>query len=252
MHRNYNDCHRVINNTEEKQCIECEQWFLMNDINFGRNKGSGDGFNVRCKSCQRKKNKNYYALTGDHQRELARKRLENEEIKSYQQRYFHFWYIKNREKDKANTNKYREEHPEYVKYHNQKYLDSKNYLTRNNKYRNHEISKIQWELCKQYFDYQCAYCGLPLSEHFYERKGIIKPGDFHKEHIIHDGKNNLKNCVPSCQSCNSKKHTTSFNNWYNPNNPIYNKERYLKIYEWFRYGFKQVLKSTYKPKENKI
>jgi len=82
--------------------------------------------------------------------------------------------------------------------------------------KNHTISKKEWDACNKYFNYECAYCGLPIIEHYFTRKGITKLGNFHKEHVIHDGENNLSNCVPSCGSCNSKKWKFSLEEWYTP------------------------------------
>ncbi|WP_369077330.1 HNH endonuclease [Paenibacillus elgii] len=81
-----------------------------------------------------------------------------------------------------------------------------------------------------YFNFRCAYCGKTWEQN---KKETNK--DLHKDHVIHDGRNDLKNCVPSCANCNSRKHEKSFNTWYNIHNHIYSKERYLKIYNWIRY-----------------
>ena len=35
---------------------------------------------------------------------------------------------------------------------------------------------------------------------------------------IDDGKNDLSNCIPSCESCNSSKNIKTLNNWYNHEN----------------------------------
>jgi hypothetical protein len=70
----------------------------------------------------------------------------------------------------------------------------------------------------------------------------INKQDLHKEHLIDCGRNDLKNCVPSCKSCNSEKHTDSLNNWYNSNNPKYTVEKYLKIYLWIRFECKKYIK----------
>lgn len=87
-------------------------------------------------------------------------------------------------------------------------------------------------MCKQYFNYECAYCGLPLEEHYIIYAGNLILGDFHKEHVDHFGSNDLSNCVPACKSCNSSKHDFEFNKWYNTDNHKFNIERYNKIIKW--------------------
>jgi hypothetical protein len=65
---------------------------------------------------------------------------------------------------------------------------------------------------------------LNIEDHYTtKRQQKIKSG-FHKEHVIHTEKNNIKNCIPSCKSCNCKKWTSTLNGWYNENNPIYSYE----------------------------
>lgn len=107
---------------------------------------------------------------------------------------------------------------------------------------NHDISEKEWEACKKYFNYKCAYCGMPLEDHWVQYAGKMILGDFHKEHKIHDGSNGLENCIPACKSCNSSKHTAIFEEWYNIHNPNFTKSRYNKIIKWCTEDYKQYLK----------
>jgi 5-methylcytosine-specific restriction endonuclease McrA len=109
-------------------------------------------------------------------------------------------------------------------------------------HKNHKISAKEWKACKEYFNNQCAYCGLPIEEHYIIYKGERKLGDFHKEHVIHNGKNDLSNCVPSCKSCNSQKWEYKFEDWYNENNSVYGTERLNKIYRWLNEDYKSCIK----------
>ena len=84
------------------------------------------------------------------------------------------------------------------------------------------VRSFQEEL-KKYFNNECAYCGLPLSEHYFTRKGVTKLGDFHKEHVDHEGLNDLSNCVPSCSECNSEKNKKIFEKWMEMNKMEMNK-----------------------------
>jgi hypothetical protein len=87
-------------------------------------------------------------------------------------------------------------------------------------HRNHDISNLEWELCKEYFDHSCAYCGLSEKVH----KEIYKQ-QLHKEHVDHKGANDLSNCVPACRICNSLKHIFMLEDWYSETNERFNKDR---------------------------
>lgn len=163
---------------------------------------------------------------------------------------------------KARAIKYQKDNPEkfkgYMKKQNSKpsmkaakvkiskeFRDSGKYLEwqRNNKdklinYREnreikrHNITKDEWQMCKLYFDDSCAYCGLHINEHFIKYAGEIKWTDLHKEHVQHDGANDITNCVPSCKLCNSNKGSMKLEEWYTLDNPVYNKDRLKIIYIW--------------------
>lgn len=53
--------------------------------------------------------------------------------------------------------------------------------------KNHIISDTEWNCCKEYFNNQCAYCGLLHKDHFISRKGKKIKSDFHKEHVDDQG-----------------------------------------------------------------
>jgi len=98
------------------------------------------------------------------------------------------------------------------------------------KEKKHDIDDEEWGYCLEYFNNSCAYCEMTWEEHF-----VTYGQDLHKEHIIHDGRNDIKNCVPSCRVCNSEKKLESFNNWFNIENEKYKRIRYLRIYKWLRF-----------------
>jgi hypothetical protein len=105
------------------------------------------------------------------------------------------------------------------------------------KEKKHDISLKEWYWCLSYFNNSCAYCGLTWEEHM-----VLYGEDLHKEHIIHDGRNDIKNCVPACKVCNSEKSERSLNNWYNDkNNKKYRRIFYLKIYTWLRYDVQKFI-----------
>lgn len=97
----------------------------------------------------------------------------------------------------------------------------------------HYVSEDEWESCKKYFDYKCAYCGIDES-----KAKTLQGQYFHKEHVDHNGANDLSNCVPACRSCNSKKWEFSFEYWYDSTNAVFDEARYNKILDWLNRDYK--------------
>lgn len=96
----------------------------------------------------------------------------------------------------------------------------------------HEITEIQWEKCKKYFNNQCAYCGMSETDHLTKYRQRL-----HKEHVDHEGKNDLSNCIPSCRKCNSSKGNKPFGDWYSETSLFTNEfsnERLKKIKCWLK------------------
>jgi hypothetical protein len=121
---------------------------------------------------------------------------------------------------------------------------SKQYGIKREQHKKHIISSKEWIACKTYFKNCCAYCGLPIEEHFYTRLGITKQGDFHKEHKEDEGANDLSNCVPSCGKCNSSKWKFVFEEWYVEFNPVFSKTRLNRINKWVNGGYKKYIEEN--------
>lgn len=242
----YNKIHRINKNGQlEKKCSVCEEWLLSDTEHFYKNKnGTLDGLTPRCRECAKKEQNQY--------------RVEHIEEQKIRHRK---WHIKNRESEIKKKIEYNNEHKaekqEYAKQWRQSDNGRKIMRYHGRKYSNkaHSITKKEWKNCKDYFsneygEWACAYCGLTISKH---RESYNQ--DFHKEHVNPDGRNDLKNCIPSCKRCNTSKHQDSFNDWYNPNNPVYTYERYHKICQWFQYDCKKYItkkktKGKYTKKKN--
>lgn len=106
----------------------------------------------------------------------------------------------------------------------------------------HEITLSEWEDCKKYFNHRCAYCNLKIEEHYVKnRLGNMILGDFHRDHVDHEGTDDLSNCVPSCKSCNGSKWTFELNEWYSTSNSIFSEERLEKINCWLKDDYKDFL-----------
>lgn len=205
--------------TETKTCTIClEEKPLIAYYHQDKKKASGEKYVYivpYCKKCASRK-----SLESNYDRELKK-----EGSRLWKQR------AENKESVSNSHRKYRES----GKY-NEWQDNNKDRLVAYRMYREmhkkHEISTSEWKDCKNYFDSECAYCGLHISEHFIRYAGELKWTDFHKEHVDHKGDNDLSNCVPSCKSCNSRKHSFEFSEWYCKDNPVFSLERKDKINRW--------------------
>lgn len=108
-------------------------------------------------------------------------------------------------------------------------------------HRNHSITSNEWDNCKNYFNYRCAYCSLKIEDHYVIFRGKLVWSDFHREHVDHKGENDLSNCIPACKSCNCSKHTHGLEDWYNESNENYKEERLHKINQWINKDFKKFI-----------
>lgn len=90
----------------------------------------------------------------------------------------------------------------------------------------HSFTDEQWQNCLSFFNNSCAYCGMTEKQHLktYEQR-------LHKEHVEHDGSNDIDNCVPSCKSCNSSKFTHTMEIWYKTQ-PYFDEKRLAQIWLW--------------------
>jgi hypothetical protein len=60
----------------------------------------------------------------------------------------------------------------------------------------------------------------------------------HKDHVDHQGYNDLRNAVPACRSCNDSKHTNSLDEWYKQQK-FFDEDKYNKIISWINEGYKE-------------
>lgn len=94
-------------------------------------------------------------------------------------------------------------------------------------HKQHKISKQELAILYNYANNSCMYCGISeaKAKELYRQK-------LHKDHAVNEGSNKIDNCILACKSCNSSKHKMNWDEWYIPENPIYNIERYNKIRNW--------------------
>jgi hypothetical protein len=199
--------------------------------NFYLDKNSLDGYAMRCKQCTKHKYDNLDKLDKNESKKVKsekikepkakKKPLSDEELRAKnKQRHFNY-YWKNKEKI-IERRKIRKDNG--YKYSSEKEKKSK--VVRNQKRRANlknlpnSFTLEQWEYCKMYFDNKCCYCGedAPLQqEHFIP--------------VSNNGPFTADNILPSCGSCNVKKHDKDFFEWY-PTEPFYSKENETKILKY--------------------
>lgn len=240
----YNKEHKEINGVIFKHCSRHNEyfpnedsWIESNEDNFYPSSNSKEGLNPYCKKCEKFKNAKY---TKEHPEMHAKamKKITNTEHtklvsgkRSKRRRAdgsFLEW--QRSEQGKASSKKSREKR----------------------QYKEHTINEKEWQSCKEYFNYDCAYCGIHIENNYFTRLGITKLGDFHKEHVNHEGSNELDNCVPSCQSCNSSKHEYNIEEWY-VQQDSFSEDRLNKIYRWINGDWKKfyIEKKLKKPRIKK-
>ena len=239
-HRKYNDYHRTINNIVQKQCIDCNEWFDMNKLNFGRDGKNKDKFNIRCKECLRIKDQAYYDRNRDKLLQqatdyaLTNRDKQNAQKLEYYRQHKEQFHEKHREYCEDNPEKVKEDYKAWQKKNPDKCRDY------NLKHRQHDITEKEWMSCLNAFDNTCAYCGLPIEKHIVKRNGKYIIMNFHKEHVDDKGYNDLRNAVPSCQRCNSGKHQDSLEEWY-LKQKFFSIDRYIKIMWWINEGYKEFI-----------
>lgn len=234
---------RENNNIIERQCTQCQEWKPeTTEYYYMHNKSKPEkGFQPECKKCAIKR--------------ASKNRIDNIEIrKAYdKQRYLNdpnYFYTMNKKDFEERSDFYKN----FMTAWRRDNLDKVNQYSLNHRqHKKHNITNEQWIACKEYFkdedgNYCCAYCGLRIQDHNRMYAGKIQYIDLHKEHIDDDGSNELDNCIPSCQSCNSSKREYEFEEWYNSNNDrrggeVFTQERLDKIIKWTTEDYKQYLKS---------
>lgn len=202
-----------------KICTKCDIEYPSTTEFFYR--GTSSPLSSWCKKCQRKQSSKWQA--DNREISLKRKRKHYRENKERYLELVGEWQADNKDKVVKILSDWQRNNKDKVK----------GYRLAREANKKHETPEKEWLRCKEYFNYTCAYCGMSEDSHREKYKQQL-----HKEHVIHSGRNDIKNCVPSCKSCNGSKHAKTLNEWYNESNPVYTSERYLMIYQWIRYDCK--------------
>jgi hypothetical protein len=178
-----------------------------------KRKGEATYYNPKCKECSRHKAKQWTKDNPGKRKEIqdrynAKEHRRQQRIELNERCRDEGIYLEWQRNNKDKLNEYRKSR------------------TQN---KTHEISNKEWQECKSFFNNSCAYCGISNKQAKQEQGQYL-----HKEHVEHNGSNKVDNCVPSCKSCNSKKWTYNFNEWYNNDNEVFSEERYQRIIEWIK------------------
>jgi hypothetical protein len=215
---------RIENNTTYKWCNYGNHWIVLNEEMFYRNNSSRDGYSPNCK---------------EHDKEKQRKYI-NENIEKHKMSCKE-WYSKNQKHQNDNCKRWRKENLEYKK--NYQLIYQKNNPEKikeyNSRHRNHKISKNEWKFCCDVFEWKCAYCGKSIEEQYQQNNE-----QFHKDHVFHDGANDISNCVPACTQCNTTKWQRSIE-YLLLNDliiPEFNQGKYDKIILWITQGYLEATK----------
>ena len=201
----------MINGVDYKVCNRCEEWFPATTEYFYKNKSNEiDGLFPDCKECNINKSIVWRSNNLDKCRGYDRKRSQSPHRKV---------------QVRANNKKHREQGKTLLWQRRNK-DKIKKYSVYREMYKQHDITEGEWDNCKIYFNYECVYCGITEdeAEKIYNNK-------LHKDHAIHDGANDLSNCIPACKSCNSKKHNFELEEWYK-SDENFSQKRLEKIQSW--------------------
>lgn len=217
----------MINNQQTKECSVCgkiktlDQFYTQKRHNEIR--GDWIYYNPECKECTKERSS---------KRQKENRQVITEKYREYYRVYFNIPENRNRHRE---TIKKRTKEGKQKEWYNENPDKFKIYAIN---HRHHKISNQEWLKCKEYFNNSCAYCGLHVNDHYTPFNGQLRKSDLHKEHVDHNGANDLSNCVPACRVCNSRKWTYALDEWYIEGNTNYTKERLNKIYEWLENDYK--------------
>lgn len=138
---------------------------------FNKNKSTKDGLQTYCRDCSRRFDKE--------------------------------WRLANPVKDRANKDKWWENHPEEYRIYHRKYESawrtSEKTRTKNQRRRSLMLGSIptltleEWKEILEDFNYLCFWCGAPWE---------------HQDHLValvNGGTHSANNVVPSCATCNLRK-----------------------------------------------
>lgn len=217
------------NGVIERKCSQCGQWKEENYNNYYmKNKSKPElGYSPECKECAIVRTKKNTSKDPDKvlNAVIDWQNKNKERFLTTQ----HEYNKKRKDKQREYTSDYIKEHPEKQKVYVQNH-------------RNHDITNKEWQENLKAFDYCCAYCGLPAKEHIVKRNNKYIIMELHKEHVEDDGYNDVRNCTPACQSCNSIKGGKTIDELFQLKFiKGFTQEKYDRIIWWTTEGYKDII-----------
>ena len=244
-----------------KRCTKCGEEFPATKEYFRARKLSKDGLKSECKICLKETDKKYRENNREKIFESSEryKKANIVKMKQYHigyyadnmikiKQYRNEYSMNNCDKIKQQQKEYYYNHKDIIDNYQKEYTDKNRETKRQHlkKYSRTEHGKLlkkfreqkrrsikkeldsnfsikQWDMCKNYFNNLCCYCGDKHSltqEHFIP---VSKNGEYTKNNII-----------PACKRCNSSKMDKDFFIWY-PKQKFYSKEREQKILKYLNY-----------------
>lgn len=209
---------RIIDPTKEKRCSHCRRWLSFYE--FTKDPSNRDGHDSWCKDCRRtyyKENieeiafkKHVYRQTHKDKVQAYTKRYWKENKEKLSQRYKE--YIQS-EQGKQVRAAIRERHKEKLKKKYREWQRSKagqeSGRRRGRRYRakmreaSCNVTDEGWCECLEWFDYQCAVCGLTQQESLNLWGRVLDMGHAFVP-LSKGGGYDIDNLVPLCTSCNAK------------------------------------------------
>jgi len=246
--RKYKDYHKEIDGVLYKRCVDCNEWKIANLECFGRDMDTKSKFNNRCRLCLKIYNSAYYDKNRDRLLQqatdyaLANREKQNAQKLEYYNQHKDQFHEKHKEYCESNPEKVKEDEKDWRRKNPEKLK------VYNEKHRDHDITEKEWRGNQEAFNNCCVYCGKTKDEQLRQNKE-----QFHKDHMVHDGYNDVRNSAPTCTQCNTSKHQYSIEEWY-PKQSFFSQERLDKIYWWMAEGYKTVIedKPPYRIKRKRI
>jgi hypothetical protein len=154
-----------------------------------------DGYTWWCKDCAAAKDRTHYAANLDKERERGRTKAvrRKPQIKVYNAQ----WYLDNKETKDAQSKQWWGDNPWAHAHYTQMYRGRIHEAPLN------DLTEEQWQEILRAFDYRCAFCPTDCQAC---RKKTHKLEREHLTPVSKGGSYTVANIVPSCLTCNRRKH----------------------------------------------